>query len=61
MEKGTGSFTNMRGINTTIGLPIIRTSVDHGTAFDKAGKNESNEGSLLDALDMAITLAANWA
>jgi 4-hydroxythreonine-4-phosphate dehydrogenase len=60
MEKGTNSFTSMRGINSTIGLPIIRTSVDHGTAFDKAGKNESHEGSLLDALDMAIAFANNW-
>jgi 4-hydroxythreonine-4-phosphate dehydrogenase len=61
MEKGTDVLSGMRGINTTIGLPIIRTSVDHGTAFDKAGKNESNEGSLLDALDMAVTLTRNWA
>jgi len=54
-----GSFSKMRGINTTIGLPIIRTSVDHGTAFDIAGKNQSNEDSLLDAIDMAITFCSN--
>ena len=48
-----------RGVNTTIGLPVIRTSVDHGTAFDIAGKNLSSEDSLLDAIDMAITFCVN--
>jgi 4-hydroxythreonine-4-phosphate dehydrogenase len=47
------------GVNTTIGLPVIRTSVDHGTAFDIAGKNQSSEDSLLDAIDMAITFCVN--
>jgi 4-hydroxythreonine-4-phosphate dehydrogenase len=60
MGKTPDSASRIRGINTTIGLPIIRTSVDHGTAFDKAGKNQSSEESLLDALDMAITIAGNW-
>jgi 4-hydroxythreonine-4-phosphate dehydrogenase len=50
----------MSGINTTIGLPIIRTSVDHGTAFDRAGKNRANEESLVDAINMAVTFAENW-
>ena len=58
--KEAGTYSKMKGINTTIGLPIIRTSVDHGTAFGKAGKNQANEESLLDALNMAITLAGNW-
>jgi 4-hydroxythreonine-4-phosphate dehydrogenase len=57
MDQDTGLFSQVSGINTTIGLPIIRTSVDHGTAFDKAGKNEANEESLLDAIGMAITMA----
>jgi len=39
---------------------IIRTSVDHGTAFGKAGKNRANEESLVDAINMAITFAENW-
>ena len=56
-----GSFSKMRGVNTTIGLPVIRTSVDHGTAFDIAGKNQSNEDSLLDAIDMAVRFCANRA
>ncbi|EZH64767.1 4-hydroxythreonine-4-phosphate dehydrogenase [Bacillaceae bacterium JMAK1] len=45
------------GVNITIGLPIIRTSVDHGTAFDIAGKNLADEQSMVQALLTAITLA----
>ncbi|MBL7004383.1 MAG: 4-hydroxythreonine-4-phosphate dehydrogenase PdxA [Gammaproteobacteria bacterium] len=43
-----------RAINTTLGLPIIRTSVDHGTALDKAGSNNINVGSLNEAISSAI-------
>jgi len=60
MDPQTGLYSQMSGINTTIGLPIIRTSVDHGTAFGKAGKNRANEESLVDAINMAVTFAANW-
>ncbi|MDR0589392.1 MAG: 4-hydroxythreonine-4-phosphate dehydrogenase PdxA, partial [Spirochaetaceae bacterium] len=59
MDPATGLFTQVSGINTTIGLPVIRTSVDHGTAFDKAGKNEANEESLLEAIGMAVTMTGN--
>ncbi|MGG1676393.1 4-hydroxythreonine-4-phosphate dehydrogenase PdxA [Neobacillus sp. NRS-1170] len=45
------------GVNITVGLPIIRTSVDHGTAFDIAGKNIADELSLKEAIRMAIELA----
>lgn len=45
------------GVNITVGLPIIRTSVDHGTAFDIAGKGIVDEGSMLEALRQAIELA----
>ncbi|RSL30096.1 4-hydroxythreonine-4-phosphate dehydrogenase PdxA [Salibacterium salarium] len=45
------------GVNITVGLPIIRTSVDHGTAFDIAGKNIADEQSLKEALYMAGELA----
>jgi 4-phospho-D-threonate 3-dehydrogenase / 4-phospho-D-erythronate 3-dehydrogenase len=45
------------GVNITVGLPIIRTSVDHGTAFDIAGKNIADELSLKEAMRMAIELA----
>lgn len=45
------------GVNVTLGLPIIRTSVDHGTALDLAGKGNIEIGSLLAAIDLAIELA----
>jgi 4-phospho-D-threonate 3-dehydrogenase / 4-phospho-D-erythronate 3-dehydrogenase len=45
------------GVNITVGLPIIRTSVDHGTAFDIAGKGIADEKSLLEAIRQAIELA----
>jgi 4-hydroxythreonine-4-phosphate dehydrogenase len=60
MDPSTGLYSQMSGINTTIGLPIIRTSVDHGTAFGKAGKNRANEESLVDAINLAVTFAGNW-
>lgn len=47
------------GVNVTLGLPIIRTSVDHGTALDLAGKGSINSGSLLAAIQLATTLAEN--
>jgi 4-hydroxythreonine-4-phosphate dehydrogenase len=43
-----------RAVNVTLGLPIIRTSVDHGTALDMAGKNSADSGSLLAAVHMAM-------
>lgn len=45
------------GVNITVGLPVIRTSVDHGTAFDIAGTGKADEGSMLEALRQAIRLA----
>ena len=45
------------GVNITVGLPVIRTSVDHGTAFDIAGTGRADERSLLEALRQAIALA----
>jgi 4-hydroxythreonine-4-phosphate dehydrogenase len=44
-------------VNVTLGLPIIRTSVDHGTALDIAGTNQADPGSLMAALHLAIELA----
>jgi len=44
-------------VNMTLGLPIIRTSVDHGTAFDIVGKNKANPGSMKAAIELAIKLA----
>ena len=45
------------GVNVTVGLPVIRTSVDHGTAFDIAGTGRADERSLLEALRQGIALA----
>ncbi len=45
------------GVNITLGLPIIRTSPDHGTAFDIAGKNIANPTSIIAAIETAIALA----
>ncbi len=43
------------GVNTTLGLPIIRTSVDHGTAYDIAGTGQADSGSLIAAIEMAVS------
>ena len=47
----------VEGVNITLGLPIIRTSVDHGTGFALAGKGTSNELSLVNAIDYAVRMA----
>jgi len=47
------------GINATLGLPIIRVSVDHGTAFGKAGKGTARPDSLIDAIELAVRMAQN--
>lgn len=52
-------WDQVSGVNITLGLPIIRTSVDHGTAFDCAGKGVANEISLVNAIDYAIKLTTN--
>ena len=46
-----------RGVNVTLGLPFVRTSVDHGTALDLAGTGKADPGSLIEALKLAIELA----
>jgi 4-hydroxythreonine-4-phosphate dehydrogenase len=48
-----------RGVNSTLGLPIIRTSVDHGTAFEIAWQGEANTGSLFAAIKLAAARALN--
>lgn len=47
------------GVNITLGLPIIRTSVDHGTALDLAGTGRAEAGSLIAAIDTAVMMARN--
>ena len=46
-------------VNVTLGLPIVRTSVDHGTAFDIAGQGKADTGSMMAAIDLAISLASH--
>jgi 4-hydroxythreonine-4-phosphate dehydrogenase len=56
-DAAAGRWTSVNGINVSLGLPIIRTSVDHGTAFDQAGKGTASDASLLDAIEYAAKLA----
>ena len=46
-----------KSVNVTIGLPIIRTSVDHGTGFNIAGKGMANPQSLIEAIKVAVHFA----
>jgi 4-hydroxythreonine-4-phosphate dehydrogenase len=45
------------GVNITVGLPVIRTSVDHGTAFDIAGKGIADHRSMVEAMRLAAEMA----
>lgn len=54
-----GRWDSISGVNITLGLPIIRSSVDHGTAFDIAGKGIASEESLIHAIEYGIKLVAN--
>ncbi len=55
-DKSAEGFTDVKGVNITLGLPIIRTSVDHGTAFDKAGTGVASETSIVQAIRYATQL-----
>ncbi len=57
IDPATGTWRALSGVNITLGLPVIRTSVDHGTAFDIAGSGVANEDSLIEAIDVALALA----
>lgn len=56
VDRSTGRWTGLSGVNVTLGLPIVRTSVDHGTAFDIAGQGIAEATSLIEAIDYALTL-----
>jgi 4-hydroxythreonine-4-phosphate dehydrogenase len=58
VDPATGRWEALSGVNITLGLPIFRTSVDHGTAFDIAGKGIASEQSLVEAIEYAAALAA---
>ncbi len=57
IDPATGTFSAVSGVNITLGLPIIRTSVDHGTAFDLAGTGKASHESLVQAVQYAMRLA----
>lgn len=59
IDPATGAWTGLSGVNVTLGLPIIRTSVDHGTAFDIAGRGIANEQSMIEAIELAAALAGS--
>lgn len=56
-NKAEGHWDAVAGVNVTLGLPIIRASVDHGTGFGHAGDGHANELSLLNAMDYGIRMA----
>jgi 4-phospho-D-threonate 3-dehydrogenase / 4-phospho-D-erythronate 3-dehydrogenase len=58
VDPATGQWRDLSSVNITLGLPIVRTSVDHGTAFDIAGKGIANERSLIEAIEYAERLSA---
>ena len=58
-NKAEGHWDAVAGVNVTLGLPIIRASVDHGTGFGHAGDGHANELSLVNAMDYGIRLAEN--
>ena len=55
-DEKSGTWTGLSGVNVTVGLPFLRVSVDHGTAFDRAWKGIANPESMLEALDVAIRM-----
>ncbi len=59
VDPATGSWMALSGVNITLGLPIIRTSVDHGTAFDIAGTGKANADSMIEAIEYAERMAAH--
>jgi 4-hydroxy-L-threonine phosphate dehydrogenase PdxA len=59
IDPATGAWQALSGVNISLGLPVIRTSVDHGTAFDIAGTGKANEDSLIEAIEYAERMAAH--
>ena len=60
-DEKTKTWGSMSGVNITCGLPIIRVSVDHGTAFGKAGEGRANPESMVQAVQIAARLASKRA
>ncbi len=60
-DHASGGWSAVSGVNITLGLPIIRCSVDHGTAFDQAGKGSASDESLMNAIAYAVRMASSKA
>ena len=58
VDPATRKWTALTGVNVTLGLPFVRTSVDHGTAFDIAGKGIASAQSMIEAIDVALQMSA---
>ena len=58
-NKNDGKMESVSGVNITLGLPIIRVSVDHGTAFDIAGKGIASNLAMVEAIEYAIKMTSN--
>ena len=58
-DRNHNKWKAVEGVNITLGLPIIRVSVDHGTAFDTAWSGEANELSLVNAIDYAMIMSTD--
>jgi 4-hydroxythreonine-4-phosphate dehydrogenase len=57
-DESSGTWTGLSGVNVTVGLPFLRVSVDHGTAFDRAWKGIANPESMLEAIEVAVRMLA---
>ncbi len=57
-DNGAGAWSSVDGVNVTLGIPVIRVSVDHGTAFDVAGTGQASEASMIHAILCAAQMAA---
>jgi 4-hydroxythreonine-4-phosphate dehydrogenase len=57
-DEKSKQWTGLSGVNVTVGLPFLRVSVDHGTAFDRAWKGIANPESMIEAIDVAVRMLA---
>ncbi|HYB43574.1 MAG TPA: 4-hydroxythreonine-4-phosphate dehydrogenase PdxA [Candidatus Methylomirabilis sp.] len=57
-DEASGTWTGLSGVNVTVGLPFLRVSVDHGTAFDRAWKGSANPESMVEAIEVAVRMLA---
>jgi 4-phospho-D-threonate 3-dehydrogenase / 4-phospho-D-erythronate 3-dehydrogenase len=55
-DETTKRWTGLSGVNVTVGLPFLRVSVDHGTAFDRAWKGTANHESMMEAIEVAVRM-----